>query len=459
MESKASDTQRMASLIYVTGHVNPDTDSSAAAMGYAWLLRERDGVDAVAARAGAINPQTAWVLKFLDQEPPFLLTDASPRFESVVHRYDTTLPDRPLREAWVIANRTGGIAPLINQNGTPYGLITGESLFHFLGKIVGPNPKKQETKISDFLEQPSRLAADTKVTKFQASTRIRDVLNRLLREERDEFFVVDEAGRYVGICRQRDLLNPPRLKLILVDHNEAQQAVGSLEEAELLEILDHHRLGNPSTHVPIRFTVDIVGSTSTLVSERIEQAGLSAPPWLAGILLAGLLSDTLILTSPTTTERDKEAADLMGRWAFVGGGALVDETIQSYGEKVLAASSGLSTREPKDVVNNDMKVYNAGGYQFAIAQAEVSDLYEVSERLDPLNDALCALRDSKGLDFAMLMVTDVVRGSSRLLMTDSYPAILEELPYPPLQDGTRLAEGVVSRKKQLLPGILSLLEM
>ncbi len=449
----------MASTIYVTGHVNPDTDSIAAAMGYAWLLHERDGLDTIAARAGAINPQTAWVLKYLDLEPPFLLTDASPRFESVVHRYDTTLPDRPLREAWVIANRTGGIAPLLNQDGTPYGLITGESLFAFLGKMVGPNPKNNEVKISDLLERPCRQAAETKVSKYQSITRIRDVINRLLREERDEFFVVDDGGRYVGICRQRDLLDPPRLKLVLVDHNEPQQAVGSLEEAELLEILDHHRLGNPSTHVPIRFTVDIVGSTSTLVSERIEQAGLSAPPRLAGMLLAGLVSDTLVLTSPTTTERDKQAAERLGRWAFVGGSVLVNETIQSYGEKVLAASSGLGTREPTDVVSSDMKVYNAGGYHFAIAQAEVSELYEVSERLEVLTKALKALRDSRGLDFAMLMVTDIVRGSSRLLLTDSSPAILDELPYPPMQDGTRMAEGVVSRKKQLLPGILSLLEM
>jgi manganese-dependent inorganic pyrophosphatase len=205
--------------------------------------------------------------------------------------------------------------------------------------------------------------------------------------------------------------------------------------------------------------VDVVGSTSTLVSERIEQAGLSAPPDLAGMMLAGLLSDTLILTSPTTTERDKMAADRLARWACVGGSVLVDETIESYGQKVLAASAGLSTREPKDVVSSDMKIYNAGRYQFAIAQAEVSDLYEVSERLGVLTQALKILRDSKGLDFAMLMVTDVVRGSSRLLLTDSFPAILEELPYPPMQDGTRLAEGVVSRKKQLLPGVLSLLEM
>lgn len=448
----------MASPIYVTGHINPDTDSIASAMGYAWLLREGDSLDAVAARAGAINGQTSWLLKHLNLDAPVLLTDASPRFESVLHRFDTTLPDRPLREAWMVANRTGGVAPLVNQDGTPYGLITGESLFAFMSKTVGPNPRRAEMKISDLLDVPCLEAAETKVPRFQSATRIRDVINRLLREDRDEYFVVDENGRYVGICRQRDLLNPPRLKLVLVDHNESSQAVGSVEEAELLEILDHHRLGNPSTHIPIKFTVDVVGSTSTLVSERIEQAGLSAPPKLAGMLLGGLLSDTLILTSPTTTDRDRQAAERLARWAFVGGGELYGETVQSFGQKVLAASAGLGTRDPQDVVSSDMKIYSAGNYHFAIAQAEVSDLYEVDDRVSSLQEALKGVRDSKALDFAMLMVTDVVRGSSRLLTTHDSPTILEELPYPPLHDGTRLAEGVVSRKKQLLPGVLSLLE-
>jgi manganese-dependent inorganic pyrophosphatase len=253
------------------------------------------------------------------------------------------------------------------------------------------------------------------------------------------------------------LLDPPRLKIILVDHNEPQQALGSLDEAELVEILDHHRLGNPTTHEPIRFTVDVVGSTSTLVSELIEDAGLSAPPELAGLMLAGLLSDTLVMTSPTTTERDHQAAERLARWAFVWGAPLEGETVQSFGEKVLSAGAGLSSRDPKDVVSTDMKQYETANTRFAIAQAEVSDLYELNDYLEPLRDALQELRERRSLDFAMLMVTDVVQGDSRLLMVDA-PAVLEELPYRPLTDGTRLASGVVSRKKQLLPVVFSLLE-
>jgi manganese-dependent inorganic pyrophosphatase len=397
------------------------------------------------------------VLKRLGLEAPMLLNDASPRFEAVARRLDTAGPDEPLRQAWSIASRTWGVAPVVDADGKPLGLVNGSSLFAYVNATVGLKPNRREMKLNEILEAPCRAACQTNVPTFPANGRIRDSLNRILREESDDFFAVDESGHYVGVCRQRDLLNPPRLKLILVDHNEPRQAVASLEEAELLEVLDHHRLGNPSTHVPIKFTVDIVGSTSTLVSEQMEESGLSAPPAIAGMLLAGLLSDTLILTSPTTTDRDRKAAERLGRWAFVKAGPLAGETVPTYGKQVLGASAGLSTRAPQDTVGTDLKQYEAGGFRFIIAQVEVTDLLQLDEQREKLTSALTALRDKRGLDFAMLMVTDVVRGSSRLLLTDEPPQ-LSDLPYPPQPDGTRLAEGVVSRKKQLLPVVLGLLE-
>ena len=441
---------------YVIGHVNPDTDSIAAAMGYAWLLRERDGVDTVAARAGALNPQSSWVLKQLGLEAPILLTDASPRFESVMQRLDSLRPEAALGMAWTLASRTGGVAPVVEEDGKPYGIINGFSLFKYFTEILGPQPG--DTTVRAMMSVPCKEAANTHVPKFPANGHIRDFLNRILRDEVDEYWVIDDHGLYVGIARQRNLLNPPRLKIILVDHNEPSQAIAALEEAELLEILDHHRLGNPHTHTPIRFTVDIVGSTSTLVCEQTAEAGLSMLPTLAGALLAGLLSDTLILTSPTTTPRDEQAAERLSRWAFAGGSPLRGETIDSYGKAVLAAGAGLSNRKPEEVVSTDIKTYEAGGYRFAIAQAEVTDPVQLSEYLAPLTKALDDLKDRRALDFAMLLVTDIVRGSSRLIISSNAPPVLNDLPYPPLADGTRDAPDVVSRKKQLLPVVLGLLE-
>ncbi|MEJ2747409.1 MAG: DHH family phosphoesterase [Anaerolineae bacterium] len=362
-----------------------------------------------------------------------------------------------MREAWTIANKTGGVAPIINPDGTPYGLVTVLSLFDFLSRSVGSHPRHEETRIAELLDRPCQEACDNNVPKFQASSRIRDSLPRILHTERTDFIVVNEHGVYVGVCRQRSALHPPRLRLVLVDHNEPGQAVPALNEADLIEILDHHRLGNPSTHMPIRFTVDIVGSTSTLVSERIQEAGLSAPPPLAGLLLAGLLSDTLILTSPTTTERDHQAAERLGRWSIMGGSPLAGESIQSFGEQLLAAGAGLATRDPAEIVSTDLKLYETAGSKFGIAQVEVTSFNQLAEHLDELGKALSDLAGSKGLDFAMLMVTDVVRSSSRLLLTKNVPA-LEVLPYPHAEDGTLHAAGVVSRKKQLLPAVFSALE-
>ncbi|MCX6058659.1 MAG: DHH family phosphoesterase [Chloroflexi bacterium] len=446
----------MPDQIYVIGHVNPDTDSIASAMGYAWLLRERDGVNTIAARAGALNAQTSWVLKTLGIDAPFLLTDASPRFESVMRRLDTIRPDSQLGAAWSLASRTGGIAPIVSEDGKPYGIVDGMSLFKYFTDTLGPRPG--DTTVREMMSAPCKDAADINVPKFAANAHIRDALNKILRDEHDDYWVVDEHGLYVGIASQREVLNPPRLKIILVDHNEPRQAIAALEEAELIEILDHHRLGNPYTHQPIRFTVDIVGSTSTLVTELTAEAGFSMPPPLAGTLLAGLLADTLILTSPTTTPRDKTAAEKLSRWAFVGGSPLKGETLESYGKAVLSAGAGLSNRDAKDVVSTDIKPFEGGGSKFAVAQAEVTDIMQLTDHLEPLQSALNDLRDKRGLDFALLLVTDIVRGTSRLLITSNAPSILDDLPYPPLADGTREAQGVVSRKKQLLPAILGLLE-
>jgi manganese-dependent inorganic pyrophosphatase len=446
----------MPNQIYVIGHVNPDTDSIASAMGYAWLLRERDSVNAIAARAGALNPQTSWVIKTLGLEAPMLLTDASPRFESIMTRLDTIRPDSQLGAAWTLASKTGGLAPLVNDDGKPFGLINGLSLFKYFAGVLGPRPG--DTTVREMMSVFAKEAADTAVPKYAANAHIRDSLNRILRDEYDDYWVVDENGLYLGIARQRDVLNPPRLKIILVDHNEPRQALAALEEAELLEILDHHRLGNPYTHQPIRFTVDTVGSTSTLVTELTAEAGLSMPPALAGVLLAGLVSDTLILTSPTTTQRDKAAAERLTRWAFVGGSPLKGETLDSYGKQVLSAGAGLSNRKPTEVVSTDIKPFEGGGFKFAVAQAEVTDILQLGDHLAPLTEALDDLKDKRGLDFALLLITDVVRGTSRLIVTSKAPPILEDLPYPPLADGTRDAQGVVSRKKQLLPVVLGLLE-
>ncbi|MDO8753232.1 MAG: DHH family phosphoesterase, partial [Anaerolineales bacterium] len=153
--------------IYVVGHINPDTDAIASAIGYAWLLRERDSANAVAARAGALNAQTAWVLNTLNIETPALLTDASPRFGSVMRRLDTIRPDSQLGAAWILASKTGGLAPVVSEDGIPYGMINGMSLFKYFSETLGPRPG--DTTVREMMSEKCQDAADTAVPKYQSN--------------------------------------------------------------------------------------------------------------------------------------------------------------------------------------------------------------------------------------------------------------------------------------------------
>jgi manganese-dependent inorganic pyrophosphatase len=446
----------MIAPIHVIGHLNPDTDAIASALGYAWLLRERDGKNAIAARAGSVNPQTAWVLKTVGLEPPVYLADASPRFQRIARTLPPILPTRPLREAWAMAASGNCGAPIVDAEGKPLGLVSGNSVFQFFSRQLEDRLDLENVSVARVLSVPCGDAMDAAVPRFPLAMRVRDARSKVLRDERDDFIVTREDGAYFGVCRTPDVLNPPRMQIVLVDHNEAGQALGALDEADLLEVLDHHRLGNPPTKMPIPFMVDPVGSTSTLVSERIAAAGLKPPAALAGLLLAGLLADTLILKSPTTTERDHHAAERLSQWAL-SNNQLPFPNYQSFGSAVLSAGAGLSVRAVADIVNSDLKIYEGGEIKFGVAQVEVASLLELGERLSELAAALTALGESKGLALTVLMVTDVVRGASRLVLAGQTER-LNDLPYTRLSDGTLDAPDLVSRKKQLLPAILGLLE-
>jgi manganese-dependent inorganic pyrophosphatase len=448
----------MLAPLHVIGHVNPDIDSIASAMGYAWLLRERDGQNALAARAGALNAQSAWVLKTVGLEPPVYLADASPRFERIARTLPPILPDRPLREAWAVAALGHTGAPVVQADGQPVGLVTGNSVFRFFSRQMEQRVDLENVSVARILSVPCREASDQEVPRFPLHMRVRDGRPRVVREERDDFLVVKEDGTYFGICRSPDVLNPPRLQVVLVDHNEAAQALGALDEADLVEVLDHHRLGNAPTRLPIPFTIEPVGSTSTLVAERIRSAGLRLPAPLAGLMLAGILSDTLALKSPTGTDRDRSAVAWLAEQALGSvENALPFSDVVGYGEAILAAAAGLAVREPAAIVSTDLKLYEGGGLKFAIAQVEVPNLLELGGHLADIAAALDNLRQARGLALAVLMVTDVVRDVSRLVLAGD-TGRLDDLPYKRLPDGTLEAPNVVSRKKQLLPAILGLLE-
>lgn len=432
---------------YVIGHQRPDTDSIAAALGYAWLLTETGHKDILAARAGQPGEQALFALNRFEQMLPKLLSGVAPTFAHVARCCNSVPPDAPLSEA--LARIAGGeqVIPIVEEAGKPVGVVTPLGLARAYARSLSLAPGKG--KGDDLTGLPTCREVAEPALMFKERERISDHKNTLLRSETHEFMVVTAEGMYVGMASQRDLLQPPRARLILVDHNELTQAVVGADEAEIVGVLDHHRLGNPPTAAPIPFVVDPVGSTSTLVAEQCESHGKTPPSGLAGLLLSGILSDTLVFRSPTTSERDKAVAKWLAQVCRVD--------MIRYGGELLRSSPSFGSRTVAEILDTDRKAYEMGGVEVSVAQAEVTGMQELPQRKEELLAAMDDRLARENLALICLMITDVVTGHSVLLVRGD-ERLSDALPFAHVADYQFDIGDMVSRKKQLIPALYNVFE-
>ena len=257
--------------------------------------------------------------------------------------------------------------------------------------------------------------------------------------------VVDADRRPVGLVTRSDLVNPQPRRVVLVDHAEQAQSVTGVEHAEIVEILDHHHIGSIETRVPVRAVFDPVGSTATLVIERFRQSGMEPTAATATLLLGAVVSDTVILNSPTTTERDRAVV------AYLEQVLAIDAT--AFGREMFERTSDLTRVAAEDIVARDVKDYDAGGGQrLRIAQVETVG-QTLGERGDELLQALDAVREREGAALVALMVTDIMSKATQLYATGER-AVLERAYGDAWEDGVAALPGVMSRKKQVAPALL-----
>jgi manganese-dependent inorganic pyrophosphatase len=248
----------------------------------------------------------------------------------------------------------------------------------------------------------------------------------------------------VGFVTRRCFLKAPKNNVILVDHNEAKQGVKGLETANIVEILDHHRLDSVKTELPIFIDAEPVGSTCTIVYRKYIQEGITPDTDTAKMLLTGMISDTLILRSPTTTQLDINSANELA--------ALIGVELTEFGLKMFSCMEGLKNRIPKEAVESDFKTYREKNLKIGIGQCECTTLEDLDDYRSEYLEALDDIRKRQDLDWAVLMITDVLREHSVLFVTDFEAG--NHLPYSKLSDRVYDMPGVMSRKKQLLPEIL-----
>lgn len=292
-------------------------------------------------------------------------------------------------------------------------------------------------------------AVQTEFTRVPETARVEQVAREVQAVPQDLFPVMNDEGRLIGVFSKSDLVNPPRPKLILVDHNEFAQAVTGADQAEILEVIDHHRLGGGlASREPIRFINEPVGSTSTIVTKFMYHLQAPPPREIGLCLAAGIISDTLLLKSPTTTESDHRVLNWLAEHCRID--------VPKYAEHLFAAGSVLELNSPEQAVAMDCKQYSENDWRFAVAQIEELDLAHFAAHHKGLEQALAQLVRQRNLHFAALMVTDITRHFS-LLMVEGDQRIKDAIDYPEQEDGLYQMEGVVSRKKQLLPHLMQVL--
>jgi manganese-dependent inorganic pyrophosphatase len=280
--------------------------------------------------------------------------------------------------------------------------------------------------------------------------RISDIRKRFAQNAPHAMMVTGEDQTLLGILTKSDLLKPVPTRLVLVDHNELTQAVPGADEVTITEILDHHRLGPMTTAQPILFVNEPVGSTCTIVADHFRRHGLTPTANLAGIMMSGLISDTLLLQSPTSTTKDADVLNWLQSHAGIKAEDLA-RLIFSSGSVILAS--------PADkVVRSDFKIYEEEGVRFAVSQVEELGFDNFWQHAKPIATALADLRASERLAFAALLITDINTQNS-LMLVKGDAEFIRRISYAQVeQDEVFDLPGVVSRKKQLIPYLTDLLK-
>lgn len=256
-------------------------------------------------------------------------------------------------------------------------------------------------------------------------------------------YPVIENGRLVGLVSRDELTMPERDRVILVDHNERGQAVEGIEEAKIVEVIDHHRLGGIQTSEPIFTHAEPVGCTATIVANMHWQQDVDIPAPVAGLLLSAILSDTVLFKSPTCTPYDKKTAERLSEIAGVD--------LKEYGMAMLKAGSGIGDMTPMEIAKNDSKEFQMGDYHLLISQISVMDTKEVLGLEPQLIEAMTTICEKEGFDMSLVMVTDILEEATYLLYAGSPKTLIGEA-FKKDASGTHVyLPGVMSRKKQIVP--------
>lgn len=286
---------------------------------------------------------------------------------------------------------------------------------------------------------------------FDLEDYVDDVKEVMSKVRHRDFPIVDEENNYVGMISRRYLFNTQKKKIILVDHNEKTQAVDGIGGAEILEIIDHHRLGSLETISPVFFRNQPLGCTSTIIFQMYQEKGVEIPKDIAGILCSAIISDTLMFRSPTCTSVDRAAAEELANIAGID--------IEQLAKNMFRAGSDFNRKSPEEIFYQDFKTFTADNYEFGVAQLSAMSKEELDTVRKKLKDFIPGVLEERRLDMVFVMLTDIIEESTILISAgDAADGIISRAFSASREEDGYLLKGVVSRKKQLIPALMAVMQ-
>lgn len=531
-------------VIYITGHQHPDTDSVAAAIGYAFFKRA-NGVKAVPCRLGKLGTETKYLLDRFGFEEPMLLEDARVKMSEIEIDDPTTInPDKTLYEAiHLMRDKKRKTCGVVDEEGRVVGMLTmndignvamsdtsstvklledispenictaisGTIIYrapnrHTNGKVsvvaitkgdiavhkvkdkivvTGDDPDAQKRLIEMgagilivvraknvkdkvletakeyscsvilsghstmntsryiYFAPPVSTIMSTKIVKFYANELAEDVGNKMMRTRFHNYPIVDENDRIVGCAARYHIMNCRNKKIIMVDHNEFSQSVRAIEKAEVLEVIDHHRINDFSSKRPVAFRNEIIGSTATIVATMFRENQIPIPQNLAGLLLGAILSDTLKFQSPTTTEKDINTARILAAYA--------DLDIDEFAHEMFSVGANIKGKSIKELLNQDIKYFEIEHCKTMVSQVIISSFSALVGMHDQIQSVLDEFTKKKNLDLCLMIFTSTLDGGSVVFRSGEKSAWgLEAFPDKE-NESHSIQEGIFSRKAQIIP--------
>lgn len=452
----------MSDTVIVVGHKNPDNDSISSAVAYAYLknqLAERLATSEryEPVRLGPLPPESAWLLSEYNIAEPKLISHVHTRVGDVMSTPPCSIN---INESMLEAGRLlrkHNIRSLVvlddedNFKGVISTRAIAERYIAATDAITEDNDNAAEQVASSLISSLSQTVGElmyTNVMKLEAEDVLHTVVDDMIASELREAVVVNDEGKAVGIVTRSDVATPPKRKVILVDHNEIRQAVAGIQEAEVVEVVDHHRIADVTTAHPILFINKPIGSTATIVTMEYRLHDVGIPKGIAALLLSAILTDTVILKSPTATQTDRDQVSYLSE--------ILEVDPTEFGLSVFRARGGDAEMPIKELVENDSKEFPVDDKIVLIAQHETVDLDAVMQREDEIRNHMRNLLENHGYETVVLMVTDILAEGTQLLAEGNRKLVNKAFGIECTGKGGTWMPGVLSRKKQVAAKILSL---